>query len=70
MVEVARARVRGAALHGDPLAVEAAGRAYVVAVNLALLANLAQVIGAMLRSARRGIWARRARPASVAELGP
>lgn len=68
MVEVASARVRAAALHGDPVAVEAAGRAYVLAVNRALLANLVQLIAETLRPAWRGIRARYARRASVADL--
>jgi hypothetical protein len=70
MVVVARARVRAAALRDDPLAVEAAGRAYVVAVNLALMANLAQVIGAILRAAWQSMRGQRARPASAVDLGP
>ncbi len=46
LAEVARSRLRAAALHGDPLAAEAASRAYAVAVNLALLDELARAITA------------------------
>jgi hypothetical protein len=68
MVELARARVRAAALHGDPLAVEAAGRAYAVAVHRALLARVGHILAAMLRPAWGSIRGQRARLGSVADL--
>jgi hypothetical protein len=70
MAEVARARLRAAALHGDPLAAEAAARAYAIAVNLALLDELARASGAMLRLAWRTVRGRRAVVASVRDLDP
>lgn len=70
MAEVARARLHAAALHGDPLAAEAAARAYAIAVNLALLDELARASGAMLRLAWRTVRGRRAVVASVRELDP
>lgn len=70
MVEVARMRVRAAALNGDHLAVEAAGRAYVVAVSCALVVNLVHIIAETLRPVWRGIRTRHARGASTADLDP
>jgi hypothetical protein len=52
------------------MAVEAAGRAYVVAVSLALLANLASFIGSIPPIIWRRIRDRRERPASMAEVDP
>ena len=46
-IEVARARVRATAVHRDPVEMEAAARAYVLAAHLALLARLAARIAAM-----------------------
>lgn len=68
-VEAALSRGRAAALHGDPLAVEAAGRACVVALFRALLAVLAHTIGGMFRPAWRSVRGQRTRPGNVADLG-
>jgi hypothetical protein len=70
LAEVARSRLRAAALHGDPLAAEAASRACAAALNLALVADIARALGAMLRPAWRRRRGRHARPVSVGDLEP
>lgn len=50
-----RRRAAAAALQGDPVSVEAAVRAYALAVNLALLAAFACVLQAMPAAAWRRI---------------
>jgi len=67
-VMAAQARVRAAALTGDPPTMEAAARAYVTAVNLALLASFARVVRGTLRTTWRGIRGKGATRARAADL--
>jgi len=69
-VEVARARCRSAAQHGDWLAAEAAGRAHGAAVIRALLARFAHAFLILLRLTSRRLHWRRASSASVTDLNP
>jgi hypothetical protein len=65
--QVAQARIRAAALHGDHLAVEAAARAYRAAEGRAFLARFVHALRAKLRPAKPGSWWQRTRGANVAD---
>ena len=69
-VEVAKARVRAAGLRGDPVAAEAATRAYVAAANLALLADLRGLMLDRLRTVWRRLGGRRRTSAAATEGEP
>jgi hypothetical protein len=68
--EIALARARAAMRHRDPLAAEAAHRAFVAAMSVALLTMFARATGAMLHAAWRNFCRHRAEGLSVKDLGP
>lgn len=68
--EVKQARVRVAALHGDPLSVQAAARAHRAAESRTLFGRLVRAARAMLRPARPAIRGERAKGTSVVGHNP